>query len=128
MVGMIRNKILLEQGNNRILIWSLLLDCFKFEIEYRKGKENYLANFLTREAARKEIKMFSYSSTSTSSTPPPTPEGFQLVLLYKYFHMSYCFQCFIDRVKESPAYEYIHEKRVNSSHGNVSNIVRSLCY
>ena len=76
MVGMLRNKILLEQGNNRILRWSLWLDGFDFEIEYKNGKDNFLPNFLTREETPKEINMFSCPSSSTSSSPPPTLEGF----------------------------------------------------
>ena len=61
MVGIIRNKGLLEQGNNRILRWSLWLDRFDFEIEYKKVKDNCLLDLLTREATLKEIKMFSCS-------------------------------------------------------------------
>jgi len=91
MVGMLRNKILLEQGNNRILRWSLWLDKFNFYIDYKMGKYNCLGDLLTREAALKEIKMFSCSSASTSSVPPSALEGFQLVLICKYCHMPFFF-------------------------------------
>jgi hypothetical protein len=51
MKGMLSNQRLLEQGNNRILRWSLWLDGFDFEIQYKPGKDNCVADLLTREAA-----------------------------------------------------------------------------
>jgi hypothetical protein len=54
MKGMLSNHRLLEQGNNRILRWSLWLEGYDFEIEYKPGKENCLADLLTREASPKD--------------------------------------------------------------------------
>lgn len=38
MKGMLTNHKLLEQGNNRVLRWSLWLDGYDFTIEYKPGK------------------------------------------------------------------------------------------
>jgi hypothetical protein len=46
----------LEQGNNRILRWSLWLDRFDFEIHYKPGKDNCVADLLIREAAPSKEK------------------------------------------------------------------------
>jgi hypothetical protein len=54
MKGMLTNQRLLEQGNNRILRWSLWLEGYDFDIEYKPGKENCIADLLTREASPKE--------------------------------------------------------------------------
>jgi hypothetical protein len=54
MKGMLTNQRLLEQGNNRILRWSLWLEGYDFDIEYKPGKENCIADLLTREASPKK--------------------------------------------------------------------------
>lgn len=51
MKGMLTNRRLLEQGNNRVLHWSLWLDGYDFDIEYKPGKENCLVDLLTREVS-----------------------------------------------------------------------------
>ena len=56
MKGMLSNQRLLEQGNNRILRWSLWLDEFDFEIHYKPGKDNYVVDLLTREVAPSKEK------------------------------------------------------------------------
>jgi len=57
MKGMLSIHMLLEQGNKRVLRWSLWLDRYDFNIEYKPGKDNCIADLLTREAAtRKDIK------------------------------------------------------------------------
>ena len=60
MKQMLANKKLLEQGSTRVLRWALWFDGFDFDIVYKSGAENYLADMLTREGAAeiKEIKMF----------------------------------------------------------------------
>jgi hypothetical protein len=50
MKGMLSKHKLLEQGNNIVLRWSLWLDGYDFEIEYKPSKDNCLANIITREA------------------------------------------------------------------------------
>lgn len=53
MKGMIQNiKKMLEQGNSRVLRWALWLEVFDFDIIHKIGKENYLANMMTREGTR----------------------------------------------------------------------------
>jgi len=51
MKGIFSNKRLLEQGNTRILRLALWLEGFDFNIVYKSGDENYLADMLTREGA-----------------------------------------------------------------------------
>jgi len=48
MKGMLSNHILLKQGNNRVLRWSLWLDGYDFDIEYKPGKDNCIVDLLTR--------------------------------------------------------------------------------
>lgn len=55
MKGMLSNKRLLEKGSNRILRWAIWLYGYDFEIVYKAGTENYLADMLTREGSA-EIK------------------------------------------------------------------------
>lgn len=43
---------MLEQWNSRVLRWALWLQGFDFDIIYKTGKENYLANMMTREGTR----------------------------------------------------------------------------
>jgi hypothetical protein len=50
MKGMLTNHKLLEQGNNRVLRWSLWLDGYDFDIEYKPGKENCIADLLTQRS------------------------------------------------------------------------------
>ena len=56
MKGMLTNQRLLEEGNNRVLIWSLWMDGFDFDIHYKPGKDNSIVDLLTREAKDKTIK------------------------------------------------------------------------
>ena len=59
MKGMLTKKKLLEQGSTRVLRWALWLEGFDFDIVYKSGAENYLADMLTREGTKiKEINMF----------------------------------------------------------------------
>ena len=75
MKGMLSNKKLLEKGSNRVMRWAIWLDGYDFDIVYKSGKENYLADMMTREGATdiKEIKMFRMErrdGASSSSQPP----------------------------------------------------------
>jgi hypothetical protein len=49
MKGMLSNHKLLEQRNTKLLRWSLWLDGYEFEIEYKQGKDNCIADLLTRK-------------------------------------------------------------------------------
>ena len=62
MKGMLTNKKLLERGSSRVLRWALWLDGFDFEIAYKAGTENCLADILTRQGAEvvTEVKMFHF--------------------------------------------------------------------
>ena len=51
MKQMLANKRLLEEGSTRVLRWALWLEGFDFDIVYKSGAENYLADMLTREGA-----------------------------------------------------------------------------
>jgi hypothetical protein len=81
MKGMLSIHMLLEQGNKRVLRWSLWLDRYDFNIEYKPGKDNCIADLLTREAHLnsvpiREIKMITRLRGSSSQPPHPTPEEF----------------------------------------------------
>ena len=68
---MLQNKRLLEQGNSRIMRWALWLDGYDFDIIYKVGKENYLADLMTREGSdsseKKAIKKFEIGESTSSS-------------------------------------------------------------
>jgi hypothetical protein len=71
MKGILSNQILLDQGNNIVLHWSLWPTVYDFDIEYKLGKDNCITNLLTREAhpskhQTKETKMFARSIGSSS--------------------------------------------------------------
>jgi hypothetical protein len=98
MKGMLSNHIFLEQGNNIVLCWSLWLDGYDFDIEYKPRKDNCIIDLLTREAhlakhQTKEINMFARSIGSSSMPPHPTPEGFHWVLVCKNCTICLCFDC-----------------------------------
>jgi hypothetical protein len=46
MKGMLSNNKFLEQGNKRVLRWSLWLDGYDFDIEYKPGKDNCIVDLL----------------------------------------------------------------------------------
>jgi hypothetical protein len=95
MKGMLSNHKLLEQGNNRVLIWSFWLYFYDLQIEYKPDKDICLTYLLSREAREfnqelvhqnKDIKMFNieFGSSCRSSQPPhPALEGFHWVLVCK---------------------------------------------
>jgi ribosomal protein S7 len=81
MKGMLKNHRLLEQGNNRVLRWSLWLDGYDFVIIYKLGKKNCVADLLTKEGKdilqqstrMPEIKMF-HKALSSSKPVESAPK------------------------------------------------------
>lgn len=96
MKGMLSNKRLLEQGNSRILRWTLWFDGFDFDIIYESGKEICLADMLTREGNIKDIKVFEKGESSKS-----VRTNFQIELCSNCLHQ-YCWECFSQKIKALP--------------------------
>lgn len=131
MKSILANKKLLEQGNTRILRWALWLEGFDFDIVYKSGDENYLADMLTREGAPeiKDIKMFRGESSSHKS---PVQSS---VCQSKSFSISICSQCkwelcwdcFVLRIKSLPVevIQIILQKWFDSENGMVAYLSES---
>ena len=58
MPGMLKNETVMAENNSRILKWFIWLSNFDYEIVYKPGYLNCLADMLTRESADEEIKKF----------------------------------------------------------------------
>lgn len=107
MKGILSNKKLLEQGNTKILRWALWLEGVDFDIVYKSGAENYLADMLTREGAPeiKDIKMFKplYKGESSSSKSAVQFSVCQSkicsILVCSQCKYEFCWDCFVLRVK-----------------------------
>ena len=70
MPGILKNESLMAENNSRILKWFLWLSNFDYEIIYKPGYLNYLADMLTRESAQERppaLNMFSSGASSSSS-------------------------------------------------------------
>ena len=70
MPGILKNEILMAENNSRILKWFLWLSNFDYEIVYKAGYLNCLADMLTRESAQEQppaLNMFSFGASSSSS-------------------------------------------------------------
>jgi hypothetical protein len=122
MKGMLSNQQLLEQGNNIILRWSLWLDGFDFDTQYKPRKVNYIADLLTREAAPapqvvREIKMMA----SSSQLIPTAPIGFKWVLLCDHCRYCYCFDCMEHCIKSNPLCKNILEKWIQANNHCIPN-------
>lgn len=93
MKGMLQNKRLLEQGNSKVLRWALWLDGYDFDIIYKAGKENYLADLMTKEGAIIQIeyavKNFEFGECSSSS------QNKSQVTLCSSCHYSFCVDCIL---------------------------------
>ena len=103
MKGILSNKRLLEQGSTRVLRWALWLDGFDFDIVYKSGAENYLADMLTREGApkNKEIKMFRPILQGESSASRKHIESCQ-VKICSQCKYEFCWDCLVARIKSLP--------------------------
>jgi len=110
MKGILSNKKLLEQGNTKVLRCAPWLEVFDFDIVYKSGVENYLADMLTREGAPeiKDIKMFRplYKGENSSSKSPVQTSVCQSricsVLVCSQCKYEFCWDCFVLRVKPLP--------------------------
>ena len=70
MPGILKNESLMAENNSRILKWFLWLSNFDYEIVYKPGYLNYLADMLTRETTQKKppaLNMFNTGASSSSS-------------------------------------------------------------
>ena len=72
MPGILKNESLMAENKSRILKWFLWLSNFDYEIIYKPGYLNCLADMLTRESAQLQplaLNMFSAEASSSSSRP-----------------------------------------------------------
>ena len=72
MPGILKNESLMAENNSRILKWFLWLSNFDYEIIYKPGYLNYLADMLTKESTQLQppaLNMFSAEASSSSSRP-----------------------------------------------------------
>ena len=107
MKGMLSNKRFLEKGSNIILRWAIWLDGYDFEIVYKAGTENYLADMLTREGSAeiKEIKMFRplcQGGISSSTSIPQPPRTFRHFTVCSNCTLVYCVDCLIMKIQQLP--------------------------
>lgn len=85
---------MLEQANHRILRWSLRLDGYDFDIEYKVGKYNYVVDLLTCEVLKiKDIKVMTREDCVTYAQSE-APHGFCLVLICESCRYCMCWSCF----------------------------------
>jgi len=67
----------LKDLNGRLARWSLALQAFDFNIEHRKGKDNIVADMLSRPNETAEVEFFEFETTEFES--PEYLERLQLV-------------------------------------------------
>jgi len=67
----------LKDLNGRLARWSLALQAFDFNIEHRKGKDNIVADMLSRTNETAEIEFFDFETTEFES--PEYLEILQLI-------------------------------------------------
>ena len=69
MLGIFKNENLMAENSSRILKWFLWLQNFDFEIVYKPGYLNCVADMLTREELQEKpsLNMFSYGTSSSSN-------------------------------------------------------------
>ena len=69
MPGILKNEYLMTENSSRILKWFLWLQNFDFDIVYKLGYLNCVADMLTREELQEKpsLNMFSYGASSSSN-------------------------------------------------------------
>ena len=69
MPGIFKNENLMAENNSRILKWFIWLQNFDFEIVYKPGYLNCVADMLTREELQEKpsLNMCSYGASSSSN-------------------------------------------------------------
>ena len=76
MPGIFKNENLMAENSSRILKWFIWLSNFDFDIVYKPGYLNCLADMLTREQSEQAtpfLSMFSAGTPSSSSGRGTTP-------------------------------------------------------
>jgi len=67
----------LKDLNGKLAWWSLALQAFDFNIEHRKGKDNIVADMLSRPKEAAEVEFFDFETTEFES--PEYLERLQLI-------------------------------------------------
>jgi hypothetical protein len=70
---MLKSEKILTDSHTRIQKWVVWLENFDFDVEYKPGYLNCLANMLTREAEQPVLAMMS-AGPSNKGKSPMTPE------------------------------------------------------
>jgi hypothetical protein len=107
----------------------LFLDGYDFDIIYKLGKENCVADLLTKEGKYilqqsigiPEIKMF-HKASSSSKHVEPTPKGLKWILVCGHCKYFYCFDCIVSHINSSQFIDNVFHKWINKYNSRVSNV------